>query len=103
MKIKERFKDAILVFMTPPSATELYNRLKGRNTESQDVIMARMARAIEESKGMGDYDYLLINDTVDACVCDLQDIVLGRAKQLKDKDTIIKNIQAGLAEIVEGE
>ena len=68
LKVKKRFPDALLIFVTPPSAEELRRRLVGRGTETIEVINARLRRAAEEASGMEAYDYLLINDQIDACV-----------------------------------
>ena len=50
LKVKERFPDTLLLFVTPPSADELKSRLVGRGTEAMDVIESRLARALEEAK-----------------------------------------------------
>ena len=60
MKIREKFPDTLLVFVCPPSMEELKNRLVGRGTETLDVINGRLRRAVEESRGMDKYDYLMI-------------------------------------------
>ena len=64
MKIKEKIPEALLVFVTPPTVEELERRLTGRGTETAQVIADRLARAGEEAEGMGQYDYILVNDTV---------------------------------------
>ena len=58
LKVKERFPDTLLLFVTPPSAKELRRRLVGRGTETMEVIESRLARAVEESEYMDQYDYL---------------------------------------------
>ena len=68
LKVKKRYPEALLLFVTPPSAEELKRRLVGRGTESIEVINARLKRAAEEADGMEAYDYLLINDEIDTCV-----------------------------------
>ena len=65
LKIKEKFPDTVLMFVTAPDANELKNRLVGRGTETPEVIAARLSRACEESMGMEKYDYLVINDTIE--------------------------------------
>ena len=77
LKIKEKFPDTVLMFVTTPDANELKNRLVGRGTETPEVIAARLSRACEESMGMEKYDYLVINDTIengisliDRLICD---------------------------------
>lgn len=68
LKIKEQFPDALLLFIAPPSAEVLKDRLIGRGTETQEVIEKRLARAVEESEGIESYDYLVVNDDLGECV-----------------------------------
>ena len=75
LKIKEKFPETVLMFITAPSAEELKERLIGRGTETQEVIDARMSRAYEESLGVESYDYLVVNDDLDACVTLVNDII----------------------------
>jgi guanylate kinase len=79
IKIREKYPDTILMFVTAPDAVTLEKRLAGRGTESPEVVKARMERACEESEGIEEYDYLVINDTVertteqiDKLICDEQ-------------------------------
>jgi len=95
LKIKEKFPDTVLVFITAPSAEELKGRLTGRGTETQEVVEARMSRAYEESLGVENYDYLVINDDLDACVELLNDIILmerTKSTQVHAKDRVSANI-----------
>ena len=75
LKVKKRFPDALLLFVTPPSAEELRRRLVGRGTETLEVINARLARAAEEASGMEAYDYLLINDEIETCVEEMHQLI----------------------------
>ena len=75
LKIKEKFPETVLMFITAPSAEELKSRLVGRGTETQEVIDARLSRAYEESLGVENYDYLVVNDDLDACVTLVNDII----------------------------
>ena len=75
LKVKKRFPDALLIFVTPPSAGELRRRLVGRGTETIEVINASLRRAAEEASGMEAYDYLLINDEIDACVEQMHQLI----------------------------
>ena len=75
LKVKKRFPDALLLFVTPPSAEELRRRLVGRGTETLEMINARLARAAEEASGMEAYDYLLINDDLDRCVEEMHQLI----------------------------
>ena len=75
LKVKKRFPDALLIFVTPPSAGELRRRLVGRGTETIEVINARLRRAAEEASGMEAYDYLLIKDEIDNCVEQMHQLI----------------------------
>ncbi len=59
--------DVVRVFIFPPSMTELRARLERRATDTEPVIDARMARAANEVSHWDGYDYVLVNDDVDAC------------------------------------
>ncbi|MGO5052158.1 guanylate kinase [Lachnospiraceae bacterium LCP25S3_G4] len=77
LKIKEKFPEALLLFVTPPSVAILEKRLLGRGTESLEVIQSRMQRAVEEAEGMSAYDYLVINDELVTCVEEVHQIIQG--------------------------
>ena len=103
MKVKKLIPEALLIFMTPPSANELKNRLEGRGTEAKEVIQSRLERAVEESKGIDGYDYVLINDTIEECVEELHRIIQVSHGRYNQKQELISNIKAELAQIVEKE
>ncbi len=75
LQVKEKNPDAILLFVTPPSADELARRLEGRGTEDPEVIKQRLERAKEESKFIERYDYLLINDDLNRCTEEMHSII----------------------------
>ena len=81
LKVKEKFPDTLLLFVTPPSAQELRSRLVGRGTETMDVIEYRMSRAKEEAEGMEKYDYLIINDDLMECVEEMHQIIQGEHRR----------------------
>lgn len=96
LKIKEKFPDTLLMFVTAPSSTELKNRLVGRGTETADVIASRLSRAYEESLGVEQYDYLIVNDDLDNCVELVNNIILAnKNNNTSDFDTnlISSNIE----------
>ena len=68
LKVKEKFPDTLLLFISPPSAEVLKERLIGRGTEDMDTINKRLSRAFEESLGVENYDYFVINDDLATCV-----------------------------------
>ena len=93
MKIREKFPDTLLVFVCPPSMGELKNRLVGRGTETLDVINGRLRRAVEESKGMDKYDYLLINDDLEECVDTLHETIRCERMRASRNHDFVSRIQ----------
>lgn len=66
MKIREKCPDAVLIFNLPPSMQELKNRLVGRKTDAEDVINKRLETAVWEISQADKYDYVLVNDVIEA-------------------------------------
>ena len=68
LKVKEKYPDALMLFLVPPDAQTLKERLVGRGTETADVIHDRLERAAQEAQEMGSYEYIIVNDDLDTCV-----------------------------------
>ena len=97
LKIKEKFPDTLLLFMTPPSAEELKKRLIGRNTETMEVIESRLSRAVQEAEGIENYDYLIINDDLEKCVEQFHSIVTNEHYRVSRNEENIDNMRSQLA------
>lgn len=74
-EVKKICPDALLIFVMPPSWKILEERLAGRKTEDEDTVANRLAIAREEMRHAGDYDYIIVNDTVEEAVSRLSCIV----------------------------
>ncbi len=98
LKIKEKFPDALLMFVSPPSAQELKRRLVGRGTEDMATIQARLSRAVEESSGIEEYDYFVINDKLEECVEEVHAIVSGEHSRVSRNINFIEQIRAELSD-----
>ncbi len=68
MLVKEQYPDALLLFVTTPSADILRQRLTGRGTESPEEVKKRLSRAVEEVQYMKEYDYIIVNDVLEESV-----------------------------------
>lgn len=79
LQVKRRFNDAVLIFLIPPTKEELANRLIYRNTEDRETIEDRLKRAEEEVRLIDQYDYLVVNDTVEQAVSMIDTIVLAES------------------------
>jgi guanylate kinase len=84
---------SVSIFVLPPSAAALLDRLRGRESEPRPVLARRLARAVEELKEVPRFDYVVVNDTLDAAVADVGAILDGRAPRPPDPD--------GLAQMVD--
>lgn len=99
LKIKERFPEAILIFVMPPNAAELKRRLVGRGTESMEVINARLRRAVEEAEGMESYDYILINDDIESCTDRLHEMIAVQHSKVSNNMAFLSQIREELKSI----
>lgn len=103
LKVKEKFPEALLLFVLPPSAQELRRRLEGRGTESAEVIQSRLERAAEEAQGMEQYEYLIVNDDLEACVREMHSIIqAARCNPLRQKQ-LIADMRTQLEGLVKGQ
>ncbi|WP_027481126.1 guanylate kinase [Deinococcus pimensis] len=75
MQVAAKSPEAVLIFIVPPSLTELRRRLEGRATETPERIEKRLRRAREEILAAHSFRYVLVNDDVDRAVTDLEAIV----------------------------
>ena len=90
MNVREQYPDAILIFITAPSAKGLRERLAGRGTESEEVIDKRMQRAVEESEDMQQYDYIVVNDDLTRASEELRAIMLAEKCKTMERIHLIK-------------
>ena len=77
--VRAKRPDATLIFIMPPSVEELEQRLRGRGDTSEDQIQVRMERAKWEMEQRCQYDYVVVNDQVDACVDQILNIIAEKA------------------------
>lgn len=103
LKIKEKFPDTLLLFVMPPSANELKERLVGRGTEKMSVIESRLHRAVEEAEGIENYDYLVINDKLEECVEQVHSIIENEHVKVSRNIEFINSMRKELQSFSKGE
>lgn len=103
LKVKEKFPETLLIFLTPPSAEELKRRLEGRGTETAEAIARRLARAAEESEGVEAYDYIVTNDKLEECVEEVQRLVDAARRAPVRREAFIREIREQLKAFAKGE
>jgi guanylate kinase len=85
-QIKEKLGFGVLIFIAPPSIQVLKERLVNRKTDSDAQIQLRMKNALTELKQAEHYDYVIVNDTVDQAVADLEAII--RAERCRTQNNL---------------
>ena len=99
LQVKERYPEAVLIFITPPTAEELESRLRGRGTETEEVIANRLSRAAEEVVYMENYEYIVLNekDQVEKCVSDIYHIIETEKTKACYNRNLMTELKEGLA------
>lgn len=77
LALKNIFKDAVLIFISPPSFEELVERLKKRKTETDSDLMKRIERAKMELSQKDKFDYLIINNNLDKALAETKSLILS--------------------------
>ncbi len=103
LQVKKIYPHAILLFVTPPSAEELKNRLVGRGTEDKKTIADRLSISSKESYLMSRYDYLIINDTLEEAVDSVHGIITAERLKTERSDEMIHKMQKELKIYAKGE
>ena len=97
LQVRKIFPDSVLLFVTPPSADALKSRLVGRKTESMEEIENRLSISSRESLLMGKYDYLIVNDEIDAAVKEVHDIIECEILRTGRNSAMIEKMQKELS------
>ena len=93
LNVMERRPDATFIFVAPPSFEELERRIRGRNTETEEVIAQRLSKARWELSKMGEYDYIVVNRDVETACDQLRAIVDAEGLRASNNQKFIKEVQ----------
>ncbi|MCR4606052.1 MAG: guanylate kinase [Eubacterium sp.] len=99
MQVRKLFPDAVLIFVVPPSATELHNRLKNRGTENDDQIRLRLEQTTREVSYIKDYDYMIINENLDDAVEQIDGIINNQKSKPAFAEDTINKLKQELSEL----
>lgn len=91
-KVREKFPEAVCIFIIPPSLEELSRRLRKRNTDSEDVIAQRLAKAREECRECTKYDYLVVNDNVMSAAQEILSILEAESCRVNKRIQLAESI-----------
>ena len=101
LMIKDQYPDSLLLFVIPPSVTELHRRLVERGTETPEVIASRMERGRQEAEDIEKYDFLVVNDDIDECVERLHGTIVSAHYATKRNMETIETIKKEFQEFFE--
>lgn len=79
-QVKAQFPDAHLIFVVTPDDKELERRLRGRSTDSEEVIAERLRNSLHEMTYKDKYDYIIVNDTIERALDEMKEIILKEGK-----------------------
>lgn len=95
LQVKKKYKEAVFIFLLPPTMEELKNRIEKRGTESEKDINLRFKNAFKELDFVGEYDYFVVNNTVEQAVSDIKNIIAAEKLRVKRHSKIKENITKG--------
>lgn len=84
LQVKKAMPEAILIFILPPSLSELRKRLEGRGTEDAAKIEKRLGQALNEIKLIGEYDYYIVNDNIDDAAAVARSIIAAEGARVPE-------------------
>ncbi len=91
-KVRSRGLETVSIFVLPPSFETLERRLRGRSKDSEEAIRRRLATARAEIDAVVAYDYVVVNDELEACVDRIRAIVLAERARLHSMNAAIAEI-----------
>jgi guanylate kinase len=103
-QIRACFSNSLHVFVVPPSAEVLVDRLMGRNTEPREVVRERITRAADELGAVAEYDYAIVNDDLVLAVAQVAAILDAEARRVSRQDSLdgfIQRLRRDVEEAVE--
>jgi guanylate kinase len=91
-KIRKLYPDAVSIFLMPPSMRVLEERLRGRQSEDEETINHRLVIAREEIRRASEYEYIVVNDTVDNAAAVMDKIISAERQKITRNKKIISEV-----------
>jgi len=98
IKVKEMYKDAVLIFILPPNMNELISRLKKRG-ENDEYISKRLKKSIDEAELIKHYEYVVVNDILEDTVEDIKKIIYVAKSKVAKNQKLIDDIKEELKNV----
>lgn len=97
-QIRRLVPSAVTIFVLPPTALKVVERLVGRGTEDSRALQRRLRTAETELLGIGEFDYAVVNDDLDDCVDTIEWIIDAESQRVERDRRRIEELAAGMAE-----
>jgi guanylate kinase len=95
-QVRSRMAESFLIFILPPSLAELERRLRGRATDSDEVVRRRLSEALADMSHWDEFDYVVINEQIDSALAELQAIIAGKGAANRCSDPGLRGRVAAL-------
>ncbi|SHJ43854.1 guanylate kinase [Hathewaya proteolytica DSM 3090] len=96
LNVKDIYKEAVMIFIAPPSMEELKNRIVGRNSETEESLNIRFQSAYEELKYVPQYDYLVKNNNLEDAVADVGAILRAENLRVSMQENFYEELTGGI-------
>ncbi|MGP1407090.1 guanylate kinase [Selenomonas sp.] len=98
MKVREKFPEGVFIFILPPSLAELERRIRGRDTETEEVLQKRLKAAVEEIEVGRLYKYVVINDEVKRAVAAVRAVLAAEKRLVVRNEELFDEMEKGREE-----
>lgn len=95
INIKRNYSDAVMIFVLPPSITELERRITNRGSEDAQSLRQRLKYAYSEFQNVGEYEYVVVNDDLETAVNDVKTIVASERMKYNRNPSILDELYKG--------
>lgn len=96
-QVRQSWPEAVHLMILPPSVAALEERLRARATDSEAIIAGRMAQVAGQLSGVGEYDYLVVNDVLPTATAALQGILLAELSRTARRGTLVERVLAEIS------
>ena len=95
-QVRAAMPTSVLIFIMPPSLAELERRLRGRATDSEEVIARRLSEARDDIQRWHEFDYVVVNEVFDRALAELKAIVAGGGQTHRTTDMALRKRLAAI-------
>jgi guanylate kinase len=92
-QVRQAYPEAVLIFVLPPDLDALEQRLRARDTDSEEVIRRRMDLVAEQLAGVGEFDYLVVNDDLATAHDSFQAVILAELSRADRRPSLVQRMQ----------